>query len=60
MYEGDKDGVDLWSWLKIKYDSAAKLDPLRRFYGEKTRSIKLKFGEFLGDYTERFQGLESL
>ena len=29
IHEGDKDGVDFWSWLKVRYESAAKLDPLR-------------------------------
>ena len=29
MHEGDKDGVALLLWMKIKYKSAAKLDPLR-------------------------------
>ena len=33
MHEGDKDGVDLWSWIKIRYESAAKLDPLSQLYG---------------------------
>ena len=42
MHKGNKYGVDLWSWLKVKYESAARLDPLKRFYGEKTRSLKLK------------------
>ena len=28
MYEGNKDDVDLWSWLKVRYESADKLDPL--------------------------------
>ena len=49
MHEGNNDGVDLWSWLKIEYESAAKLNLLRKFYEEKIRSIKLKSGGFLGD-----------
>ena len=57
MHEGNKDGVDLWSWLKLKYESAAKLDPLMRFYGEKIRSLNLKSGGLLGDYIKPFQGL---
>ena len=28
--EGNKDVVDLWSWLKAIYESVSKLDPLRR------------------------------
>ena len=29
MNEGDKDGVELLLWMKIKYESSARLDPLR-------------------------------
>ena len=46
--------MDLWSWIKIKYDSAAKLDPLRIFYGEKSRPLKFKSGGLLSDYIEQF------
>ena len=60
MNEGNIDGVDLWYWIKVIYESAAKLDPLRRFYGEKIRLLKLKSGGSLGDYIKRFQGLEIL
>ena len=49
MHEGNNDGVDLWSWLKVKYGSATKLNLLRQFYGEKIWSIKLKSGGLLGD-----------
>ena len=31
MHEGDKDDVSLLLWLKIKYESEAKIDPLRQF-----------------------------
>ena len=41
MHEGDKDGVELWSWIKLKYESAAKLDPLRRFMGIKLGHLSL-------------------
>ena len=50
MHEGNKKGVDLWYWLKIRYESAVKLDPLRRFYAEKIRLLKLKSDGSLGDY----------
>ena len=60
IHEREKDGVGLWSWLKIKHESAAKLDPLRRFYGEKIRLLKLKSGGSLGNYIEQFQGLAIL
>ena len=60
MHEWNKDGVNLWSWLKIKFENAAKLDPLQRFYVENIMSLKLKFGGLLGDYIKRFQGLAIL
>ena len=60
MHEGDKYGVNLWSWLKVRYESAANLDPLRQFYGDNIRLLKLKSGGSLGDYIERFQGLAIL
>ena len=60
MHEGNKDGLDLWSWLKVRYESADKLDPVRRLYGEKIRSLKIKSGGLLGDYIEQFQGLDIL
>ena len=52
--------MDLWSWLKLKYESAAKLDPLMRFYGEKIRSLKLKSGGSIGDFIKRLQELAIL
>ena len=58
MHEGNKDGVDLWYWLKVRYDSAAKLDPLRSFYGDKISSLKLNSNGSLVGYIERLQGLE--
>ena len=60
MHEGEKDGVDLWLWLKIKYDSADKLDPLRLYYAEKVRSINLRSNGSLHDYIGQFQGLAIL
>ena len=58
IHKGEKDGLELWLWLKIKYESAAKLDPLRLFYAEKIRSLKLKANGLLHYYIDRFQGLE--
>ena len=31
IHEGNMDGIRLWSWLKVRYESMAKLDPLRGF-----------------------------
>ena len=57
MHEGEKDGVDLWLWLKIKYESAAKLGPLRIYYADKIWLLKLRSNGSLHDYIDRFQGL---
>ena len=57
MHEGNTDGICLWSWLKVRYESAAKLDHLMHFYGEKIRSFNLKAGGSIGDCIDRFQGL---
>ena len=60
MHKGEKDGVSLLLWLKIKYVSEAKIDPLRQFYSDKLRSLKLRVNGSLHDYIDRFQGLAIL
>ena len=60
MHEGKKDGVDLWLWLKVKYESAAISDPLRIYYAEKIGSLKLRDNGSLHNYIDRFQGLAIL
>ena len=60
MHEGDKDGVESLLWMKIKYESAAKLDPLRIFYADKIRLLKLRSNGSLHDYIYRLQGLAIL
>ena len=60
MYEGEKDGVSLLLWLKIKYESEAKIYPLRQFYSDKMRSLKLRVNCSLRDYIDRFQDLAIL
>ena len=57
MHEGEKDGVEFWLWFKIKYESAAKLDPLRIFYAENIWSFKLRSTGSIHDYIEQFQGM---
>ena len=59
MHEGEKDGVDLWLWIKVKYESADISDPLRIYYAEKIRSLKLRANGSLHNYIDRFQGLDS-
>ena len=60
MHEGEEYGVNLWFWIKIKYESVAKLDPLRLYYAEKIRSLKLTANASLHNYIDWFQGLEIL
>ena len=60
MHEGDKDGVELLLWMKIKYESTAKLDPLRIYYADNIRSLKLRINGSLHDYIYRFQGFSIL
>ena len=52
--------MDLCLWLKIKYESAAKLGPLRIYYAEKIRSLKFSYDGSLPGYIGRFQGLAIL
>ena len=56
----EKDGMDLWLWLKIKYESAATLYPLSIYYGEKIILLKLRSNGSLHYYIDRFQGLAIL
>ena len=60
MNEGENDGVSLLLLLKIKYESEAKIDPLRQFYSDKLRSLKVCVNGSLHDYIDRFQGLAIL
>ena len=46
--------------MKIKYESAAKLDPLRIYYSDKMRSLKLRINGSIYDYIDCFQGLAIL
>ena len=60
MHEGNKNSVELWSWLKVIYYSASKLDTPRRLYGENIRLLKINHDGYLGDYIKRFLGLAIL
>ena len=43
--------------MRFKYESAAKLDPLKIFYVENIISLKLRSNGSLHIYIDRFQGL---
>ena len=60
MHEGGKCGVSLLLWMKIKYESEAKIDPLNSYYHDKLRSLKLRVNGSLHDYIDKFQGLAIL
>ena len=53
MHEGGKYGVELWLWMRIKYESTAKLDLLRVFYAEKIILLKLGSKGSLHNYIKR-------
>ena len=57
MHEGEKDGVSLLLWMKIKYETKAKIDLIMQFYSDKLRCLKLRVNGSLHDYIDRFQGL---
>ena len=49
--------MGLCLWIKIKYDSADKLVPLRLYCNDKFRSLKLRYNGSIHYYIDRFQGL---
>ena len=55
---GNMDGIRLWSYLKVRYESADILDPLMTLCGEKIWLLKLKDGGSLVKYIYSFQGLK--
>ena len=55
--KGNMDGIRSCYWIKVRYDSTSKLDPLRYFYGENIRLLKLKAGGSLVEYIERLYSL---
>ena len=57
MHEGGTCGVALLLWLKVKYESEAKVDPMNAFFHDKLSSLKLRAGGSLHDYIDKFQGL---
>ena len=60
MRKGGMDRDRIWGWTKVRHGSAAKLEPIRNLYREKTRLLKLKvYGSLVG-FVDRFQGLEIL
>ena len=54
------DGISLWGCMKVRYNSASKLEPLCHFYRENIRLLKLKVNRSLVGFVERFQGLSIL
>ena len=46
--------------MRVIYESTAKLEPLKWFYQDKSRSLKLKANRSLVIYANWFQGLDIL
>ena len=53
-------GIRLWVWLKVRYKSTDKLEPLCSLYKEDMRLLNLKFNELLVSFVDWLQGLEIL
>ena len=60
MGKGGDDGISIWGWMKVRYDSVVKLQPLYKLYMEKIISLRLKSNGLLVIIIEQFQGLEIL
>ena len=60
MHEGGTCGVALLLWMKVRYESEAKIDPLNSYYHDKLGGLKLCVNGSLHDYIDRFQGLAIL
>ena len=54
------DGIRLWYWLKVRYESAAKMYPIKLLYREKIYSLMREAGGSLVKYIHQFQVLEIL
>ena len=48
------DGISLWSWMKVRYYIAAKLEPLCQLYRDKIKLLKLKVNGLLIIFLGRF------
>ena len=60
MGKGVMDAIRLWGWMKVRYDSDVKLEPLKLFYEYNMGSLKLKVnGSFVG-FFDLFHGLAIL
>ena len=60
MHKGNMDRIRLWSWLKVKYENAAKFDTPKIIYRENIRLLNLKAGGSLVEKIDQFQYLEIL
>ena len=47
--------IRFWSWLKVRYESAAKFDTLRKICRGGIQLLKLKAGRLLVKYIDQFQ-----
>ena len=54
------DKISLWVWLKVRYKTAAKLEPLFNFLKGNMRSLNLMVNRLLIVFVDPFQILEIL
>ena len=54
MLEGNINVIRIWLWLKVRYESAAKLEPLKRLCRENIIFLRLKVGGLLFEYIDFF------
>ena len=52
MHEGNMDGICLWSWLKVRYESTSKLDHIKRIYRENIWWLNMKADGSLVKYID--------
>ena len=52
------DGIIIWGWLKVRYETAAKLGPLCNFFRENIWLLNLMVNGLLVGFVFQFQSLE--
>ena len=52
------DSISIWGWMKVRYDTSAKLEPLCNLFRGNICSINLMVNGSLIGFVDQFQGLE--
>ena len=58
MGQGGDYGIFLLNWLRVRYESEDKLDPLKTFYPENIRPLKLKANGSILDFIDLFRACQ--